>query len=134
MIRTDTFKISQRPYGIDMSHVQRRLPDAGYDTPWVVDAVWFRRRRGVLVACIGQLWDWCHDNPPATARDFLDRCTTGRYGADCLGRWDGTGYWGSELPGEQDRHLTVLRPMLANFPAIPPGYDGWWHFQGRSQS
>jgi hypothetical protein len=27
-----------------------------------------------------------------------------------------------------EQHLKILRPMLANYPALPDGYDGWWRF------
>jgi hypothetical protein len=26
------------------------------------------------------------------------------------------------------KHLELLRPMLANYPALPGSYDGWWRF------
>ncbi len=93
-----------------------------------VDAAWFRRRKGVTVACIGTLQD-LQDERPLDAIQFLPRYTDGRCGdGDCDGRWDGQNYWGAQEPEVIERHLALLRPMLANFPAIPARYDGWWRF------
>ncbi|WP_030169055.1 hypothetical protein [Streptomyces sp. NRRL S-813] len=129
MIREDRFLISRKPYAVDLSSLRLREDT---ETGWFdgrMTAVWFRRKQRVTVACIGTLWD--HQKPaPADALEFLARHDDGRYGGNCLGRWDGTGYWGAEVPDVQEQHLAILRPMLANFPAIPPGYDGWWTFQG----
>lgn len=136
MIREDRFLISRKPYAIDLDSLQVGEPtDSGHY--WaMVNAVWFRRhskgygedRRIVTVACIGTLRN-LQDDKPADARAFLAAYTDGRYGGDCQGRWDGTGYWGAEKPEVVEEHLALLRPMLANYPAIPHGYDGWWTFQ-----
>jgi hypothetical protein len=70
--------------------------------------------------------------PPATAVEALQRMDDGRYGGDCTGRWNGTSYWANDpsslTPEGIERHLGILRPMLENFPKIPPGYDGWWFY------
>ncbi|MGW7312280.1 hypothetical protein [Streptomyces sp. NPDC054865] len=129
MIRTDRFLISQRPYAVDLSSLDCTLRDTpqGKRPQYFhgqVNAVWFRRRSGVTVACVGRLWDHQTDRP-ADARAFLKRHEDGRYGN---GRWDGTSYWGNGTYEEQQEHLAVLQPMLASFPAVPPGYDGWWRF------
>lgn len=139
MQRMDTFKITKRPYAVDLSSLQARwdestrngkplVPPSGtWDRE--VGAVWFRRRRGVTVACIGRLWDirW-EGQKPETAAEFLETCRTGGYGGDCKGRWDGECYWGAQEPEQIQRHLDLLRPMLENYPEIPRGYDGWWVF------
>jgi hypothetical protein len=65
---------------------------------------------------------------PADAHEFLTQHTDGRYGGDCEGRWDGERYWGAQEPAVIEQHLALLRPMLANYPNIPDGYDGWWRF------
>lgn len=122
MIRESEFRISRRPYAVDLTSL--RVPGSG---PAVVKAVWFRRRKGVTVACTGLLWDF-QEPPPASAAEFLGRHDDGRYGGDCDGRWDGERYWGAQEPGMIAAHLDLLRPMLAAFPEIPPGYDGWWRF------
>lgn len=140
MIREEKFLISRRPYAVDLDSLRTRREETpqGRNPYYVdgrIDAVWFRRRgtgygpdrRIVTVACIGTLWD-LQDDEPADAVEFLERHTDGRYGGDCLGRWDGDSYWGNVTLEQQERHLAVLRPMLANYPAVPDGYQGWWRF------
>ena len=122
MIREDRMLISRRPYAVNV--LTLHVSDSGKST---MEAAWFRRRRGVTVACIGLLWN--HQSPtPRSAAEFLSRHTDGRYGGDCLGRWDGERYWGAQEPAEIERHLELLRPMLANYPEVPDGFDGWWRF------
>jgi hypothetical protein len=97
-----------------------------------IDAVWYRRKDGQTRACLGTLGLWSHNLlEPVDITDpisVLSADLDSRYGGDCMGRWDGTGYWGSERPDVQEQHLAVLRPMLANCPEIPRSYDGWWRF------
>ena len=132
MIREDRFLISRKPYAVDLTSLRGSRTDTPqgrneYYFGGQVDAVWFRRRKGLTVACIGTLWDLQHPEP-ADAVQFLTQHDDGRYGGECAGRWDGTGYWGAEEPAVVEQHLAILRPMLANYPAIPPGHDGWWTF------
>jgi hypothetical protein len=139
VIRTDRFRISKRPYAVDLSSFNAKWhentwtgepPKNARKGTWhcTIQAVWFRRRSGLTVACVGYLWD-IKLAEPADALVFLEAHDDGRYGGTTLGRWDGSGYWGSEVTlEEQSQHLEVLRPMLAGYPAIPPGYDGWWTF------
>lgn len=122
MIREEKFVMSRRPFAVDLSTF--RVDEHGFSR---VNAVWFRRRRGVTVSCIGTLWGSLIP-APQTVHEFLERHTDGRYGGDTVGRWDGTGYWGVEDPDEMAAHLAVLRPMLDNYPNVPVGYDGWWTF------
>lgn len=132
MIREDRFLISRKPYAVDLSSLRGSRTETpqgrnDYYFDGRINAVWFRRRKGVTVACIGELWDLQHPEP-ATAREFLEQHTDGRYGGDCHGRWDGENYWGAQKPDVIARHLEILRAMLANYPAVPPGYHGWWRF------
>jgi hypothetical protein len=122
MIREDRFLISRKQFAVDLSTLTTDNDHTAYLT-----AAWYRRRRGVTVACIGHLWDI--QNPlPKDAAEFLQRHTDGRHGGTCHGRWDGESYWGTGTLTDQEQHLAILRPMLANYPAIPPGHDGWWRF------
>ncbi|MFH8804090.1 hypothetical protein ACH4F6_31630 [Streptomyces sp. NPDC017936] len=130
MIREDRFLISRKPYAVDLASFRRSERDPDKSWAWYsIDAVWFRRRRSETVACIGNLRDIIDDPTPTTAEEFLRRFTDGRYGGDCHGRWDGDSYWGTGTLADQEQNLAILRPMLANYPAIPDGYDGWWTFQ-----
>ena len=130
MIREDRFLISRKPYAVDLTSLRISDPGERYDgSPTCtarIDAVWFRRRSGVTVACVGDLWD--HQTPPADAAQFLAQHDDGRYGGTCHGRWDGENYWGAQRPEEIEQHLALLRPMLDNYPDVPPSYDGWWRF------
>jgi hypothetical protein len=138
MQRMDTFKISKRPYAVDLSSFQTRWTEARWSGKppkdalpgsWdcFINAVWFRRRRGTTVACVGKLWDIFREKPETVAQ-YLKVCDTGRYGGRCDGRWDGELYWGAQSPVEIQRHLDLLEPMLENYPEIPQGYDGWYVF------
>jgi hypothetical protein len=130
VIREDRFLISRRPYAVDFDSLRITHTSEGYDgRPRVtarLNAAWFRRRQGATIACIGHLWDI--QDPPADALAFLAAHDDGRYGGTCEGRWDGERYWGAQEPEMMGQHLVLLRPMLANYPAIPDGYDGWWRF------
>ncbi|MGW0904965.1 hypothetical protein [Streptomyces sp. NPDC002853] len=131
MIREDKFLISRKPYAVDLNSLRTQehtRQDGSHYYSGRVNAVWFRRRQGVTVACVGTLWDF-QDQRPVTGRQFLQQHDDGRYGGDCIGRWDGESYWGNVPLTVQEQHLAILRPMLANYPAIPDGYDGWWTFQ-----
>ena len=135
MIRETKFLISRKPYAIDLSTVTGKQQPRGdrYTFSGTANAVWYRRQNGVTRACLGTLMLFSHylpaplelDDPRAILSADLD----GRYGGDCHGRWDGENYWGSQKPFEMDLHLMLLEPMLADYPVIPDGYDGWWTYQ-----
>jgi hypothetical protein len=132
MHRTDRFLISHRLYAVDLTSLtgHRTPTPQGHNEYYFdgrIDAVWYRRRRGVTVACIGQLWDLQYPEP-ADGRAFLEQHTDGRHGGTCHGRWDGDSYWGTGTLTDQEEHLAILRPMLDQFPTVPAGYDGWWRF------
>lgn len=133
MRREERFVQSHAPYAVDLGSLclKDRGVSRGTGQPFYkaeVDAVWFRRRNGRTVACVGYLWN--HQSPaPGSAEDFLERFTDGRYGGECLGRWDGERYWGAQHPDVIERHLALLQPMLDNHPDVPPGYDGWHTFR-----
>lgn len=127
MIREEKFVFSHRPYAVDLSGLRMTLDRGIGWTDLRIGAVWYRRKNGITSANIGTLWD--HQKPaPADAEEFLARHDDGRYGGQCDGRWDGESYWGNVPLTVQEIHLAVLRPMLAAYPEIPPGYSGWWRF------
>jgi len=135
MIREDKFLISRKPFAINLATITGDQHPRGdrFAFSGRADAVWFRRQDGTNRACLGSIKLWSHYLPePLDLGDphaVLSADLDGRYGGDCYGRWDGHGYWGAEAPEVQQQHLSILRPMLANYPAIPAGYDGWWTFQ-----
>lgn len=134
MIRDDRFLISRRPFAVDLSSLQadQKQRDDRVFLRGTVNAVWYRRKGKVTRACVGKLDLWSHylrelvdlSDPCAVLAADLD----GRYGGDTHGRWDGENYWGAQRPEEIERHLAILRPMLAAYPTVPGGYDGWWRF------
>lgn len=136
MIREERLYISKKPYAVDPTslRVTTNEPDRPehHRTHRVhIDAVWFRRRRGVTVATIGTLWDFQRDPAPADVHEALRRHDDGRYGGSWIARWDGESYV-SEVPQPLDvmtAHLELLRPMLENYPDVPPGHDGWYRFE-----
>lgn len=140
MIKMEKFLISKGPYAVDLGSFkatwretrwQGEPPPGASKGSWhcTIQGVWFRRRRRETVACIGNLWWSWKDAPPQTGLEFMERHTDGRYGGNTHGRWDGSGYWGDgSTLEEQEKHLAILRPMLANYPDVPVGYDGWWRF------
>lgn len=136
MIRTGRFLISQRPYAVNLDALKAER-DEFFNLQmekvvrWRIwaPAVWFRRRQGVTMACLGYLWD-SQEKEPRSPQEALERYTDGRYGGHCHARLDATGYW-SESPASPERishDLAILKQMLENYPAIPDGYDGWWRF------
>ncbi|GHH57556.1 hypothetical protein [Lentzea cavernae] len=138
MIKMEKFLISKGPYAVDLASFnatwnetrwQGEPPPGAAKGSWhcTIRAVWFRRRRGETVASIGTLWKSFRE-APVTALEFLEQHVDGRYGGDAVGRWDGDGYWGNVSLETQQEHLKILRPMLANYPAVPAGFDGWWKF------
>lgn len=100
-----------------------------------MQAVWFgKRSNGLLAAFSGELWDFSssRDGGPWNVDDFIQNVKTARYGATPLGCWDGYGAWWSKPAADdyalQQEVLPFYQNMLANYPAIPSGYHGWFSF------
>lgn len=130
MRRVDKFVLSHRPYAVDMASLKVEV-HTGWKGEYgrcTIDAVWFRRKNGITAVCVGELWDSQWD-VPQTAEQFLAQHDDGRYGGRCFARWDGTNFWtAGQNPEENARFLELLRPMLAAYPVVPEGFDGWWVF------
>lgn len=127
MIKVAKFRFSHRPYAVDLSSFKVEW-SGEHSNRVTFDAVWFRGPSTAPKACVGKLREYISlaaDHDPERVLQCMD---DGRYGGDCLGRWNGTGYWGVEDLDVQAEHMTILRPMLGNFPEIPRGYDGWWTY------
>lgn len=131
MIRETRFLISRKPFAVNLDtlHTETHTRDNGTHYYFGrIDAVWYRRKKGLTYACIGTLWDY-QDEHPQNGRAFLAAHDDGRHGGDCDGRWDGSRYWGAQEPEVMAAHMEILKPMLADVPTIPDGFDGWWTFQ-----
>lgn len=135
MRREEKFLISHKPFAIDLSTVRLEVTerDGVYWLSGGCQAVWYRRKNGTTYACLGSLslWaQWLREKPDLSGPEaMLGNSLDSRYGGDPAGRWDGERYWGSQKPFEQALHLTLLEPMIEDYPVIPAGYDGWWAFR-----
>ncbi len=126
MRRVETFKISQRPYAVDLGSLSRSGSAVS------VSAVWYRRKSGLLSAHVGLLSNWQPLDLPG-AEEFLTQHRDGRYGGICQSRWNGHDLW-TYCDWERARqHKELLEAMLAGYPAAPEGYDGWWVFDPQGE-
>lgn len=133
MIREDKWVLSRNQYAVNLASLKLGPAEPRFDgtlMAWcTIEAVWYRRKDGVLRACIGYLHEIV--TPPVTdAREFLASFDHDPWGGHCDGRWDGDSYYSHDgsVPAVQAEHRTILEPMLASVPLIPPSYDGWWRF------
>jgi hypothetical protein len=117
------FAVSRPLYAVDLESYRLSEQGGSY-----INAVWFRRRKGVTAACAGQLWNYIRPRPQ-TAAEFLAEHTDNRYGGDCMARWDGSNCWSTVDEAQRAEFLRVLKPMLEAYPAVPEGFDGWWGFE-----
>ena len=130
MLKTADFKISRPMYAVNLDAFSVGGPQAPFPEWGVVAAVWFRRKSRVTAACGGFLKAPVHrTGAPADVQDFLARYTDGRYGGDCIARWDGSTLWCLEDEDTRAEYKRLLVPMLAAYPAAPSGWDAWWHFR-----
>lgn len=138
MIREERFRISKRPYAVDLGSMRIQTIEPSPEQHQLVrvhhiriGAVWFRRREGRTVAVLGRLWDICRDPAPGDVHEALRRHRDGRYGGSWIARWDGEDYVSEhpQPPEAMAEHLALLRPMLEGYPAVPAGHDGWWRFE-----
>ena len=147
MIREQKHLISHAPYAVDldslkvrMRYAQKRVGGDWVEDPTrpfyncLVRAAWFRRKSGILSAHLGTLGT-SQTLPPANGIAVLSGFTDGRYGGHCKARWDGDNLWAPESTwDEMKEYEEFLRPMLANYPEVPSGFDGWWTFKTGGKS
>jgi hypothetical protein len=136
VIKEDKFLISRRPYAVKLGTYRVESWGDGLGGPWYdgrIEAVWYRRRAGVTVACAGHLSHGMGRDGTTDPVRFLEGYEDGRYGGTCMARWDGERLWTDPSLPYVNPYLDLLRPMLDGFPEIPAGYDGWWtfHMEGR---
>jgi hypothetical protein len=99
----------------------------------VVDAVWFKRKSGVITAAVGSYrlhFDGAGSPPvDGTYETWVALHGDNRYGGNCSARWNGEKFWStSEDPNRNAARLTFLQVMLAGYPAPPEQWDGWYEF------
>lgn len=133
MFKTAGLKISRPMFAVNPDALS--VPDAsegGMTRNCVVAAVWFQRKRvqfnGPLRtgACGGYLSRRVEGSAPVDAADMLSRPAVYGHRANCLARWDGSTLWCLEDEDTRAGYKRLLVPMLEAYPAIPPGFDGWW--------
>lgn len=136
MIWREKFVMAHKPYAIDLDSVRiesHKERDGKFFVSGSCDAVWFRKKNGVVRVCWGPLKLWAHYMDEAadisSPQEFLGTDFDGRYGGECNARWDGTRYWGSQNPDVIRFDLDGLKPMLEGFPQVPEGLSGWWSFR-----
>lgn len=134
MHRENEFVLSHAQYAANLDSLRLAYPEYVDEhdwarQSWIVDVVSFRKVKGVVRACAGTVGDH-QDEVPLTGAEFLSRIDgLNRVSVTPTARWDGTSFWcAGQDPDENARYLELLRPMLENFPAVPPGCDGWWRF------
>lgn len=137
--RPESFRVSLREWDPEarVYVFPERTPDADgfYRGSASVDACWFRRRSGVLVASTGRYGFHLFPGHPGVVDDsylaWVAAHWDNRYGGGCQARLTDDGrFWSeSEDPEAHIAELAFLRRMLAGFPDPPNGYDGWWTFQ-----
>jgi hypothetical protein len=136
VIKMDKFVISHDPYAVDLLRMTVEPNERPGSWHVVIPAVWFRRKResydGSMrtVACLGTIRD-DPETEPELSGEFM--AVVGvrwrRVEGDCLARWDGSNLWSLADESTRAGYLDVLRPMLENFPAVPPSYSGWWRYR-----
>jgi hypothetical protein len=135
MMKTSGFKISKPMFAVNLAAWsagdRAGTVRSGTDS---VAAVWFQRKRtqynGPIrtAACGGYLNFFLGGAAPVDAQDALSQTARYNYTAHCLARWDGSTLWSLEDEDTRAEYKRLLVPMLEACPAIPPGFDGWWHF------
>lgn len=100
---------------------------------FTVDAVWFKRKKGRLVASMGSYDPMvlCRDAEPTDGAyaSWIAAADDNRYGGSHLASWDGEVLLCSDqpvAPDEMARRVEFLTVVLAGFPDPPVGWDGWY--------
>lgn len=129
-----TSRFSQKSYALDMTSYSETsrpityqgIPDGNRYFSYRLNALWIRKRRGVVGVNFGALW--CSDRESKTLSEFLETIHTGRYGADCKARWDGNILWTQN--GANRETIDFLEPLLEEFKKTNTfaGYSTWWRF------
>lgn len=126
MIRAEKFLISRPMYAFDPTSLRTTLGNQRS-----LRAVWFKRKSGILAANAG--WYSLLARKPAPKsddwRDWVTWADDNRYGATCQASYGGRLWTADSITiTEATAWEELLAPMLAAYPNVPAGYDGWWTF------
>lgn len=131
MIRATRLAPSRPMYAFDPT-TWRPASYGGFE----VDAVWFKRKAGRLVAVMGTYHPMVlgHGADPTDGRyeSWIGAADDNRYGGNHLSSWDGEALLTTDppriTPEEAAERTAFLARVLAAHPNPPAGYDGWWTF------
>ncbi len=131
MIRAPRLAVSRPMYAFNPD--TWRKSSVGYE----VDAVWFKRKDGILSAVCGtyhpMVMGGNFGKNPTDGRyeSWIAAADDNRYGGSWAAKWNGTGllvYSTPVAPEVMQEYIDFLDPMLKNYPDVPAGFDGWWTF------
>jgi len=129
VIRADKLLVSRPMYAFNPATWQPA--SVGY----VVNAVWFRRKRGVLVASMGHYHPYVtipHMRPASDSyAAWITAADDNRYGGKHVASWDGQALLCTDqpvTPEAAEKRIAWLDEVLRGFPDPPAGWDGWWTF------
>lgn len=97
-----------------------------------VDAVWFKRTKGVLAAVMGTYHPMVECVPRPTCGTYeawIAAADDNRYGGGWIAKWNGTGLVCFKQPVAPElaaERIEFLDAVLKGFPNVPAGHDGWW--------
>lgn len=122
IIQSSKFTFSEYFYAIDMNSFK-----PSYGSRATMDAIWFKRTRGLTAVCMGTL-----SAQAKNAEEFMIN-HDGRYGGNTEFKWNGVEMWShnNKFLEMLDAHK-IMDPILKGFPAIPKGYEGWFCIKGPS--
>lgn len=117
---------SQKPYAFDLSTF--RVPNEWSAT---IDAVWPGRKNGVLTVTIGAFGLSPHPLSGAETLPEMIAAADLRYGGKWRAQWNGADLLVNpshpvSFKGKAAL-VTRLDAMLAAFPLVPAGFDGWYY-------
>lgn len=131
MIRAARLAVSRPMYAFDPT-TWKPTSYGGF----VVDAAWFRRKKGRLVASMGNYHPMVlrRDRQPAevTYEAWIAAADDNRYGGNHIASWDGEALLCTDQPVPPDvaaERIEFLGAMLRGCPEPPAGFDGWWTFE-----
>jgi len=131
VVSRPTYAFDPGTWFVDDAHCVRR-----------VNAVWFKRRNGVLLATAGHYYPMVvrvDDKPAAhTYQAWIDAADDNRYGGAWTARSNGEITWFAEQEyrtGDETRRAReLLAAALAAYPNPPAGYDGWYGFPQKGRT
>lgn len=131
MIRAERLVVSRPMYAFKPETWRPAIGGIGFE----LEAVWFKRTKGVLSAVAGTYHPFVTpfgDEPTdGTYESWIAAANDNRYGGRWAATWDGKGLKCFSQPVTPDtaaKWIEFLDAMLKGYPNPPAGWDGWWTF------